>query len=458
MTLSAQLSLRQRVLNAGVWSLAGFAFSLVIRLGSNLLMTRLLAPEMFGVMAIASTVMIGLAMFSDVGLRQNIVQSRRGEEPNFLNTAWVIQIGRGILICGVALCVCLIIFVAGRFGKLPAGSVYSAPSLPYVVGALSVTAVFQGFESTKQFEASRGISLGRITGLEILTQIFGLAGMLTWVLADRSIWALVFGNLCGSLARTVLSHSLLPGVGNRLHWDKEAAHEVIHFGKWIMVASVLGFFVNSGDRLLLGGLVDASVLGYYSIASLFVGSIEGVLTKLMGDVSFPAFSEIVRNRAENLKVSYYRFLAVIASVAYFASGALMTFGATLINHLYDARYGAAGWILQLLAAILVTVPFRLATQSFLALGMPKLQSNVVVLRLIVLFLATPVGFYLFGLKGAIVGIVFSHFSVIPMIAVYNIRYGLFDLRNELYLLAFLPLGGFAGMLVTGALTHWKSIP
>jgi O-antigen/teichoic acid export membrane protein len=455
MTFSVQLSLKQRVLNAGMWSLAGFALSLVMRLGSNLLMTRLLAPEMFGVMAIASTVMIGLAMFSDVGLRQNIVQSKRGQDPNFLNTAWAIQIVRGLLICCVALCVCLIILIAGRLGKFPPDSVYMAPSLPYVVGGLSITAVFQGLESTKQFEASRGISLGRITGLEILTQIFGLAGMLAWVLVDRSIWALVFGNLCGSLARTALSHSLLPGVRNRWHWDNEAAHEVIHFGKWIMIASVLGFLVNSGDRLLLGGLVDASVLGYYSIASLFVGSIEGVLTKLMADVSFPAFSEIVRSRAENLKVSYYKFLAVIASVAYFASGALMTFGESLIDHLYDARYGAAGWILQLLAAVLVTIPFRLATQSFLALGMPKLQSNVVILRLIVLFVATPVGFYLFGLKGAVLGIVLSHFSVIPMIAVYNIRFGLFDLRNELYLLIFLPLGGIAGKLASGALVYWK---
>jgi O-antigen/teichoic acid export membrane protein len=455
MAFSAQLSLKRRVLNAGMWSLAGFALSLVIRLGSNLLMTRLLAPEMFGVMAIASTVMIGLAMFSDVGLRQNIVQSKRGEEPDFLNTVWIIQIVRGFFICGVALCVCGAILVAGDLGKFPADSVYAAPSLPYVVGALSITAVLQGLESTKQFEASRGISLSRITGLEILTQIFGLGGMLAWAFFDRSIWALVFGTLCGSLARTVLSHTFLPGVGNRWHWEQEAAHEVIHFGKWIMVASVFGFLVNSGDRLLLGGLVDARVLGYYSIASLFVGSIEGALSKLMGDVSFPAFSEIVRNRADNLKANYYKFLAVIASVAYFASGVLMTFGATLIDHLYDPRYGAAGWILQLLAVTLIALPFRLATQSFLALGKPKLQSNVVILRLIVLFTATPLGFHLFGLQGAIFGIILSQLSVIPMIALYNIRYGLFDLRNELYLLVFLPSGGAAGKIAAVALAHWK---
>src|SRR4030081_2887241 len=114
MTSSSQPSLNHRVLNAGMWSLAGFALSLIIRLGSNLLMTRLLVPEMFGVMAIASTVMVGLAMFSDLGLKENIVQSTRGNEPTYLNTAWVIQILRGVLIWGVALSLCLVILVAGR--------------------------------------------------------------------------------------------------------------------------------------------------------------------------------------------------------------------------------------------------------------------------------------------------------------------------------------------------------
>jgi O-antigen/teichoic acid export membrane protein len=455
MVLSGQLSLRRRILNAGMWSLAGFALSLVIRLGSNLLMTRLLMPEMFGVMAIASTVMVGLAMFSDLGLKQNIVQSQRGDEAAFLNTTWVIQIIRGMVIWVVALFLCLVILVAGRLGKFPADSVYAAPSLPYVVGLMSVSAVIGGFESTKLFEASRGILLGRITRLEILAQVSGLVGMLAWVSVDRSIWALVAGSLCSSLSRSILSHVVLPGVANRWWWDKEAVHEVVHFGKWIMVASILGFLVNSGDRLLLGGLVDASVLGYYSIAALFVGAIEGVLTRLMADVSFPAFSEVVRTRAVHLKANYYKFLAIIASIAYFVAGFLMMFGRSLIDLLYDNRYQAAGWMLALLALTLLTIPFRLATQSFLALGMPKLQSKVVIIRLVSLFSGTPIGFYFFGTEGALVAIVFSHFSAVPMIVFYNIRYKLFDLRNELYLLAFVPLGLGAGRMAAAVLAYWK---
>src|SRR5581483_9669453 len=95
-TLSLErTSLKQRVLNAGIWSFAAFAVSQVIRLGSSLLLTRLLVPEMFGVMAIAQMVMVGLQLFSDVGLKQTIIQSGRGSDPAFLNTAWVVQILRG---------------------------------------------------------------------------------------------------------------------------------------------------------------------------------------------------------------------------------------------------------------------------------------------------------------------------------------------------------------------------
>jgi O-antigen/teichoic acid export membrane protein len=454
MTFSSQLSLKQRVLNAGMWSLAGFALSLVFRLGSNLLMTRLLVPEMFGVMAIASTVMIGLAMFSDLGLKQNIVQSTRGGEPDFLNTAWSIQIIRGLLIFGAALLLCFVILVGSHLGTFPTDSVYAAPSLPYVVGILSISAIIAGFESTKLFEASRGILLGRITRLEILTQIFGLVCMLVWVFFDRSIWALVAGSLAASLSRTILSHILLPGISNSWLWNGEAVREIVHFGRWILVASVLGFLVNSGDRLLLGGLVDAKLLGYYAIASLFVGSAEGVLSKLMGDVSFPAFSEVVRVQAKNLKQSYYRFLAVIASISYFTSGFLMTFGQALIDLLYDRRYHESGWILEVTSAILIAVPFRLATQSFLALGMPRLQSDIILVRLISLTVATPIGFNWFSLEGALVGIVFSHFSYIPVIVYYNRKLQLLDIRTELYLLAIVPIGLAVGKISALLVSYW----
>src|SRR6267143_5646843 len=110
----SRATLKQRALRAGGWSLAGYALSQLLRLGSSLVMTRLLVPEMFGVMAIASMMTMILWMLSDIGLTQNVVQSRRGDDPEFLDTVWVVQIVRG----GVLWLATLLLSIALYFANL----------------------------------------------------------------------------------------------------------------------------------------------------------------------------------------------------------------------------------------------------------------------------------------------------------------------------------------------------
>jgi O-antigen/teichoic acid export membrane protein len=447
----SQLSFKHRILNAGLWSSGSFILSMFLRLGSSMLMTRLLLPEMFGVMTIATTVMVGLGMFSDVGLRQSVIQSHRGGEAAYLNTAWTVQVIRGGLLWLIALATSVAIYAANLKGYVPRDSVYAAESLPFVIAALSFSAFIGGFESTKLLEASRKMSIGSVTRIDILSQIISLIFMISYAYVTRSIWALVVGSLTGSFVRTTLSHALLDGISNRWAWDKSAAYDLVRLGKWIFIASILGFLVNNGDRLLLGGLVTATTLGLYSIASLIATSIEGVLSRIMGDVAFPAFSEVVRERPADLKKVYYRFLMVIAPISYFMAGSLMTFGQSVVNLLYDNRYEQAGWMLQMLSAILLTIPFRLSTQSFLALGRPSLQTNIVLARLIVLFAATPIMSHFYGLPAAVLAIVVSHFVSVPIVIAYNIRHQLFDARKELFMVGFVLAGLLIGKLFSWAL-------
>ncbi|MGY3346692.1 MULTISPECIES: oligosaccharide flippase family protein [unclassified Bradyrhizobium] len=456
MASAVELRLRQRVMRAGFWSVSGLAFNFALRFGSNLLMTRLLLPEMFGLVSLATTFMVGLTMFSDLGLRQFVVQSARGDQPSYLNTAWVIQIVRGLIIWILALCLSLALVVAEKWSWLPTSSVYASPALPFVLGVLSFATVIAGFTSTKLFHANRGLALGLITRNEVASQLFGLILMVVWVLVDRSVWALVAGSLGSTLARVIASHLWLPGPPNRWEWNAAAARELVQVGKWIFLASILGFLVNSGDQLLLAGYADAPTLGLYVIASLYVGSAESILGKLMNDVSFPAFSEIVRNRRVDLKRSYYGFHTLYAGIAYMGSGFLMTFGEPLVRVLYDDRYKAAGPMLVVLAPILITVPFRLVTQSLLALGRPELQSHVLSVRMVSLFVLTPLGFHTFGFSGALWGIVLSHFTYLPLIVWYNIRHELFDFRRELTSLLFLPAGMVLGMLSSAGVGYlWR---
>jgi O-antigen/teichoic acid export membrane protein len=395
---------------------------------------------MFGLMAIATVVMISLAMFSDLGLKQSIIQSRRGSDPTFLNTAWLLQIVRGALLWFLSLGIALLIPLTNRIGMVPRDSVYANQSLPFVIAILSFTLFIDGFRSTKWSEVSRNLALGRITLIEIVAQIAGMLCMLGWVYVDRSIWAMVAGSIFSELIKTILSHIWLPGVANRWQWDRLAVLELVHFGKWMFLSSVLGFLVGNSDRLILGGMVNTTMLGIYVIAFAIVSSVEQVLSRIIVGVMFPALSEIARERPTDLKERYYRIHAVVASFAYFCSGVLIMSGQSLIGLLYDPRYAQAGWMLEVLAAALLTVPFQISIQCFMALGMPQLHSNILVIRLVMLFAAMPVGFHFFGLPGALWGLVLSQFLCLPMIILYSARHGLFDLRKELLLLPMVFVG------------------
>jgi O-antigen/teichoic acid export membrane protein len=452
MLFPKSISLKRRVLNAGAWSLAGYGLNLIIRLGSNLVMTRILVPEMFGVMAIALMVLVGLALFSDVGLKPSVIQSRRGNEAAFLNTAWTTQILRGLLLWFLALNISLLIYVSRYYDFIPKSSVYENPSLPYVIAILSFSSVISSFESTKILVASRDLSIANITKLDLSAQIAGLLVMIGWGLADASIWALVAGAISTASVRTFLSHVWLPGIKNCWQWEHKAFQEIIGLGKWIFLSSALYFFATNGDRMLLGGLVDAASLGTYVIAFVIFSSIDQVLTKIIVDVSFPALSEIIREQPAKLTDAYYKFHAIIASFAYFCCGFLLLAGHTIVALLYDVRYQQAGWILEILAVALLPLPLRIATQCFLALGAARVYFYLQAIRIVTLFLAVPAGFYLWGFKGALWGIVLSYFSSIPQTIFLAARRGLFDLRRELFaLFAFIP------GLISGEALNWAIV-
>src|SRR5688572_15740248 len=98
-------NLRAAALGGSAWTLAGYMAMQVLRFGSNLVLTRLLFPEAFGVMTLGWVLMQGLEMFSDLGLGLSIVQHQRGDDPRFLNTAWTIQAVRGALLTLVAVAI-----------------------------------------------------------------------------------------------------------------------------------------------------------------------------------------------------------------------------------------------------------------------------------------------------------------------------------------------------------------
>ena len=437
-------SLRSRVLKASGWLVGGNISSQALRLFSNLILTRLLVPEAFGLVAAVNILYFALVMFSDLGVWQSVVKSDRGTQAKFLGTAWSVQLLRGILLCVVVLMIAAGFHLAGRAGYFQLGTVYSDPRLPPMIAVFSICALLQGLESMKLACAQRDLQVAYLARLEIGSQLLAMVVTLGLAVTTHSVWSLLIGTLVASAARTVLSHWYLPGPTAKPCWDQSSAKEIIGFGKWIFISSIIGFLAAHGEKLILGGSLNTESFGVFSIATTLMAAVMGVYGSLNAHVIFSTLSEALRTNAENAARVYVRVQQIADGFLGVMAGAIFMSGHWAVELLYDARYQDAGWMLQWLGLGLLAIRHQVLEQLMFAKGKPAWVSASNTARAISLALLIPVGFAVAGEKGAIAGVVISQFSSWPIALWFKYRNGLLTFASERIWLPAFAFGLLAG--------------
>ncbi len=347
-----------RAFRGTAFTIGGLAGQNFLRLGSNLILTRLLFPEAFGLMALVNVVLMGATMFSDLGIRGSIVQHERGHDPAFLNTAWTVQILRGVVLAGVIMAL-----------AEPLARFYDAPQLAELLLVSAFVPLIQGFGSTRLHTASRELQLGRLVGLQLFSQAIGITAMilLSWWL--RSVWGLVLGTVIGSVVSTTLSHIVIKGDHrNRLGFEREALKNLFSFGRFVFIATIAGFFANQGDRAVLGKYVSLEELAIYNIG-YFLASVPLLLALEIGNkVVYPLYAR--RPPAESERNARKINRARLALTAALVGGliVLALIGDWLIRLLYDPRYHAAGPLLVAVAVanlpVVITTTYQRMPLAF----------------------------------------------------------------------------------------------
>jgi O-antigen/teichoic acid export membrane protein len=335
-SLEAPPPSKRSALKNSVITLGGFGASSGIRFISNLILTRLLLPEQFGVMAIVNVVILWLNFFSDFGIGPSIIQSHRGEDPTFLNTAWTIQVFRGIALWIIA---CLAAWPLARF--------YAQPQIFQLLPVAGLMAVAGGFESTRTYTLNRRLALGRLAAVEIISQTTSVLLMVVIAFKTRSIWSLVVGAVVGSFVKMTLTHTFLPGERNRLCFDAAARKSLFEFGRWIFLSTVLTCLSGQSDRLILGKLIPISRLGLYAIALNLAALPSQIIAQLTQRVLYPVIAEALRrgdHERGSIAKNHPRLLLVVAPVI----GMGIVLSPPLVTLLYRAEYWEVGPIVACL--------------------------------------------------------------------------------------------------------------
>lgn len=417
----AQSSLRTRVISGSVWTLLSYGGSQVLRLGANVVFTWLLFKEAFGLMLLVNVFIQGLAMFSDIGIGPSIIQSKRGDDPRFLNTAWTIQVGRGI-----------VLWLASLIGARPFALYYHDPRLASLIPVAALAAVVSGFNSTRIFTSSRKITLARVTILDFVGQTIGIVAMVIWCFATRSVWAFIFGNLVGVAAKMVLSYTFLEGERNGFAFDREAFRELSRFGRWVFVSTALTFFTTQIDRLMLGRLMSIDTLGLYSIAVNLATLPPMVASSLAGGVLFPLLSHHSRTDPHESERTLFSARRVILLGGMFVLAGLVLVSPALFRTVYNPRYEGAVWMTQILAVPMwCWILMISADRAVLATGHSHVLAISNAASLAVKFAACYAGFRLADLTGFVLGLALGNLAGHVPIVVALRRQGTHIVRQDL---------------------------
>jgi O-antigen/teichoic acid export membrane protein len=437
--------LHGRIFRAASMSLVAQILSQAIRLCSNLIMTRLLAPEMFGLMSVVLAIQVTLGLLSDFGLRPAIIQSRRGDDPVFLNTVWTIQVLRGIGTLVVCIIIAAALYIAAVLGWFKPDSALASPQLPPVLVVAALAGVIGSFQSSNYVSASRNLNLRAVIIIDLISQVAGLLLMIAVGYLTGSIWSIIAGSLLTVVVSTAMSHINLPGISNRLLLDREAIAEIFKFGVWILLSSTLFVVAANLDRAYLAVAISATLLGVYAIALNLYQAIDGLISRLFDAVVLPALSEAARTSPERLREQVRR-LKLPFDIWYLGTaGLLYILAPGIIQVLYDDRYHEAGTLLQILSFGLISVRFNIFNTAYVAIGKPEYWAAINAVKLVSIAILLPLLFNAYGLEGAIYAVALHPLATLPLNYWLMSKVGLLDIKYDLLVLPAWPAGYVVGL-------------
>jgi O-antigen/teichoic acid export membrane protein len=372
------------------WTTFGYAVVQFLRLLNNVILARLLAPQILGLMAIVNAIRTGVELLSDVGILQNIISNPGGDQPRFYDTAWTMQAFRGILLAAI----CLILAV-------PVSRFFNYPELAAILPVASLFFIFTGFDSTGRGLGQKQLKVARFSLLEIGTVFVALVAQVALALITRTVWALVLGAVISGAVTMIVSFLFIPGIRHRVMIDPESARQLLRFGKWVFFSSIVYFFAMNFDRLYFAKHISLSQLGVYGIARSLADIISLFVMRAATLVLYPTVAAAGLAPADLRRRLLYGRRTLLAAGAV-AVGLFFGLAPAIVGLLYDPRYAEAAIILPILC---VGVWFGILTSTndsiLMGLSRPAYPALSNAAKLVTYLVGAPFAFYFSGFLAAV---------------------------------------------------------
>jgi O-antigen/teichoic acid export membrane protein len=326
------------------------------------------------------------------------VQSKRGDDQRFLDTAWTLQLLRSLVLAVIAVAISwpMASFLEVRD---PAAS-----ELRLLLPFVAFNMLIDGLQSMKLRTATRHLKVKATVCIELVCQFVSAATCIVLAFATRSVYALPIGGLVSSLLMLALSHWALAGPGNRLRWDRESVRELLSFGQWILFSTIVSFLALQLDRFVFSAVFPLREVGVYSIAAGLGIMVPSLMGKLQSTLAMPLYARMLGQGA-SMSECLARTRRPLASLGGYMVTGVIACSPALIAAAYDDRYRMAGVYLPILASGAWFAGLEgTYGAAFLALGKAKLVAMVNVTKVTAFALLLWPCIQLGGLLGAVIAL------------------------------------------------------
>ncbi len=325
--MSAQGGLLDKAVRGGLWLFSLRVTQQILLILRLAILARLLSPNDFGLMGVALLAMTVIESLTQTGFDVALIQ-RKGRTEEYLDSAWTIGILRGLALFGI-----LQVLAA------PAAKFFSSPDAEMLIRAIGLSLVFRGFLNIGTVYFRKELEFGRQFAFEFSGRVADFVVAVVAGLILKNAWVLVLAYVAADLIRVIASYVIHP-YRPRLRLEIRKAEELFDFGKWILGSSALVFFLNRGEKALVGRVLGVTMLGFYEMAYKISNLSATEFAMVISEVTIPAYSKL-QERIDRLREGYLRVLQVTAFFSIPLAGLIVVLAPELTRVLLGEKWVAA---------------------------------------------------------------------------------------------------------------------
>jgi O-antigen/teichoic acid export membrane protein len=399
-------------------------FGNILRLVSNLILARLLSPDTFALTGLAITIVFALEMMSDGGVRPFILRHKSGDQAEFLQTTWTIQLIRNFLLTT------LLFFSAETLAEY-----FKIGELEDVLKVLCITVLLRGFVQIGYIALERQYKIALILYIQFWCNTFAIIFMVVGVYFTESYWPIVFSSIVRTSLQIFLGHFFIGYHGTGFRWDSRLLFEFLGWAKYIIPSSFITLIIMQVDKLVLGSTLSTTELGLYFVAFSLSSAVYLLCHQYVKGVLQAYLSIVYRETPSQYIEKYYRKKNKLISLLSFGIGLLCGASYLFFWLLYDERYLSSAYYLQFLLIRPVFLLFTYSSEvTLLLLGQLRATLIVNIIRLLWLAAAMPLGYHYLGVLGLLLSIALIELCPAVYLIVKLKMIGMIKIRKEIIIL------------------------